>query len=134
MNNNYNLLLKTTFNLGIRKKKLSKDEKIAFIDLFNTPTKRDRITSVLGSLLDSHEILTEISEGFKHKLCDKPFLMIYGQYDPVKLLGIPKRLQKMVNNIEYNIIKGEAHFPHESSHVEMSEIIENWINKFSEIV
>lgn len=128
LNKNYNLLLKATYRFGIRKKKLSSDEKSAYLDLFDTPEKRDRIIDILGSLLDADKILNEIRDGFNSNLIDHPVLMIYGQYDPVKLLGVPKRLSKILHRPENHIVKGEAHFPHESAFLEMSSIINKWIS------
>lgn len=124
-----NFLVNGTFKYGIKTRKLTKEEKRAYKDMFNTREKRKHITHILSSLKDNETFMKKIKQGFKDTLNTKPTLLIYGEKDPVKKLGIPDRIHKLMPNSELFLIAKEGHFPHEGQPNKMCEIIHHWISK-----
>ncbi len=122
-----NLLVIVTYNFGVQSRKLTKEEKQVYFDIFNTSIKRRRITQVLGSLGKEEKFMEELKSSFENELKDMPMLLIYGENDPVNQLGIPQRIHNMVNRSKLFLIENEGHFPHEGKSLEMSALIEEWI-------
>lgn len=127
LNANTNLLVNLTFNFGIRTRKLSKEEKSVYKEMFNTRKKRKQITTILYNLKESEDFMKDIKYGFETILNTKPALLIYGEFDPVNEMGISDRIHKLLPNSELFLIDKEGHFPHEAKPKQMSNIIHQWI-------
>lgn len=126
-----NLLVHLTFNLGVMTRKLSKEEKGQYYQLYETPTKRRRITRMLYSLRAEQSFMEKLAKDFEQKWYDKPVLLMYGDKDPVHQLGIPKRIQEALQNANLHLIEGEGHFPHEGQAEKMSAGIHQWIQQLN---
>ncbi|MBX2817156.1 MAG: alpha/beta fold hydrolase [Saprospiraceae bacterium] len=122
-----NLLVRLTINKGVVTRKLQKREKQQYLNLFNSKEKRNRITEVLYSLRQSHELMRKVKNAFAAELNQKKILLIYGEQDPVTKLEIPVRMQKMLPQSELHFISKEGHFPHEGQPERMCEIIDLWM-------
>ena len=126
-----NFLVRTTFNFGVRTRKLAKIEKQEYYKMFSTKKRRKYITQMLYNLKQSEEFMKEIEQGFATILNTKPTLLIYGEKDPVHQLGIPDRIHQTMLNSELFLINNEGHFPHEGQPKQMSDIIHDWIERTS---
>ena len=124
-----NVLIHLTYNFGIRTRRLSSQEKQAYKDMFKTHHQRKAITDLLYNLKEDNNLMQHIKHGFQTQLNQKPTLLIYGENDPVREMGIANRIHKMMTNSELHLIKGEGHFPHEGQAELMCELIDTWINK-----
>ncbi|MGQ0603947.1 MAG: alpha/beta fold hydrolase [Anaerolineales bacterium] len=131
LNARTNFLLKGTVNFGIRTKKLSAEEKQQYYALHASPKRRRAICQVLHSIRAEQRLMHELKAAFENQLNCKPMLMIYGEKDPIQELGIPERIQRMVENAELHFVKGEGHFPHEAQPEFMSAIIDRWMQKLA---
>ncbi|MBO6518113.1 MAG: alpha/beta fold hydrolase [Bacteroidia bacterium] len=129
LNAHTNFLVNGTFKNGVRTRKLTKAERAEYKRMFNTPHKRRRITQMLFNLKQSEKFMKMIKRGFETTLNTKPALLIYGENDPVKKLGIADRIHALLPNSEYFLIDKEGHFPHEGQPRQMSKIIHHWIEK-----
>ncbi len=129
-NSKTNLIVRLTYKFGIMTRKLSAQEKQVYYAMFSDSPKRTRITNVLFSLKQEKEFMQSIMMGFESVINKMPMLLLYGEKDPVAELGIPHRIQKMVDNAELFLIKGEGHFPHEGQPEEMCELVSNWLEKY----
>lgn len=132
LNGRTNFLTKVTINKGVATRKLLDEEKAEYYHITADHRKRDSAIQVLSSLRKNPEFMTEIRSGFENQLNRKPTLLIYGENDPVKELGIPDRIHSMMAHAEYFVIKGESHFPHEGQPERMIEIIYQWVSKLGE--
>lgn len=128
-NANTNFLVKGTFKYGVKTRKLTKEERNEYKRMFHTHKKRKQITQMLSNLKKSEQFMLNIKEGFETVLNSKPTLLIYGENDPVKELGIADRIHQLMPNSDLFLINKEGHFPHEGQPKQMSEIIHNWISK-----
>jgi len=126
-NKRFNLLIRASYRFGIRNRKLSKDERQFYKNVFDTMEKRRLITHMLYQLKNEESLMRRIKNGFEVTLNKKPALLIYGSKDPVHELGISKRIKNMLPFSELHLIEGEAHFPHEGAPDEMARLISNWI-------
>ena len=132
LNAQTNFLVTLTYRVGIRTRKLSRQERKVYQQIFNTPSKRRRITELLFSLRQNPDFMEIVKKGFQTVLRDKPTLLIYGEQDPVTLMGITERIHQILSNSSLHLIKDEGHFPHEGQPKEMSEIISHWLKNLEE--
>jgi pimeloyl-ACP methyl ester carboxylesterase len=112
---------------GIRKRKLSKEERNVYKKMFDTRAKRRTITHLLHELVIQEELLSNIKKSLEVTFNKLPVLIIYGDKDPLTEFGIPHEIHRILPNSELHWIKGEAHFPHEGAPEEMNSIITNWL-------
>lgn len=124
-----NFLVNGTYKYGVKTRKLTKEEKGEYKRMFNTREKRKQITQMLFNLKESEQFMAKIKRGFETTLNTKPTLLIYGENDPVKKLGIADRTHRLMPNSQLFLIDKEGHFPHEGQSKGMSEIIHHWIAK-----
>jgi haloalkane dehalogenase len=124
-----NFLVNGTFKYGVKTRKLTKEERREYKLMFNTREKRKQVTQMLFNLKESEVFMKKIKQGFETTLNSKPTLLIYGENDPVKELGIADRIHQLMLNSELFLINKEGHFPHEGQSEQMSEIIHHWIEK-----
>ncbi|MEP1035044.1 alpha/beta fold hydrolase [Ekhidna sp.] len=131
LNSRTNFLTKLTLNKGVTSRRLLKEEKHEYFKMTFDSNRRNNITSVLSSLRQNPDFMNAIKNGLENQLNQKPTLLIYGENDPVNILGIPERIHKMMTNSELFLINSESHFPHEGQPERMSEIIFEWINNLN---
>lgn len=129
-----NLLVRVTFNIGVRTRKLTGEEKSEYKNIFNTREKRKRMTQMLLSLKTCDHVMQEVKKAFSEQLNHFPALLIYGEKDPVYELGIPDRIHQLMPNSELFLITNEGHFPHEGQPEKMSQIIDNWLRKIDHVI
>jgi haloalkane dehalogenase len=129
LNSNFNFLIRAMTKFGIRKRKLTKDERNIYKAMFNTKEIRRSSTALLHQLTEEEGLLSQIQKAFETTFNGIAALIIYGEKDPLTGLGIPQRINKLLPNSELHWIKSEMHFPHEGSPVEMSNIISEWMNR-----
>jgi len=127
LNAKTNFLVKFTFKYGVRTRRLSRLERAEYGLMFGTSKKRRLITQMLYNLKESETFMRKIRQGFETTLNSKPTLLIYGENDPVKKLGIADRINRLMPNSKLFLINEEGHFPHEGQPKQMSEIIHIWI-------
>jgi haloalkane dehalogenase len=128
-NTNFNFLIRAMTRFGFRKRKLTRQERNVYIQMFDTKEKRRNITHMLYELVRQEKLLIEIQTAFETFLNNIPTLIIYGEKDPLTGLGIPQRIHQLLPNSELHWIKGEAHFPHEGAPQEISSLISNWLSE-----
>jgi haloalkane dehalogenase len=131
INSNFNLLIKISTKSGFGPRKLSKEEKAVYFEMFNTKVKRRRSTMLLHELATQEALLQNIENAFDTTFKNMPTLLIYGEKDSLNKLGVPQRIKAMLNNAELHIIMGVEHFPHEGTPEEISRIIDKWITNDS---
>ncbi len=130
VNSNFNLVIKMLTSSGVKKRKMSPEEKQAYQLMFNNKRIRRISTKMLHQLVEEKQLLSEIQRAFETTFNRRPVLLIYGSDDSLSKLGIPQRIYELMPNAEMHWIEGEEHFPHEGAPEEMSNIITQWIEKY----
>ena len=121
-----NLLVQLTFRIGVPSRKLSRTELEQYLSLYASQHKRKRITQILSSLRMEEPHMKQIKDALSHELSEVPYLLIYGEKDPLTQMRVPQRIQSMVREGELHLIPGAGHFPLEGQPQLMCEIIQLW--------
>jgi haloalkane dehalogenase len=124
-NQRFNLLPRLVSRVAPRRRRLSNAERAAFNQGFPTPESRRRIQRVFRSMTESEDYLQAVEQGLS-RINHLPALLIYGQFDPVRLFGWPARFARIFPRHRSVVIKGEGHFPHEGAPEEMVAAIRDW--------
>jgi haloalkane dehalogenase len=128
-NSNFNFLIRAMTRFGIRNRKLSKEERNTYKEIFRTRITRRISTYLLHQLVKEEQLLHQIQNAFETTFNNLPVLIIYGEKDPLTIMKVPQRINGMLPNSELHFIKNEGHFPHEGDPEQMSELITGWITK-----
>jgi len=94
--------------------------------LFPTGESRDRILNLLRELLDQGPFLRGVERTLRRELSDRPALILFGQFDPVRLAGFPRRYRGIFPRHSSRVVPWEGHFPHEGSPAFMIHEITSW--------
>lgn len=129
LNTAFNILPKLTFNFGVKNRKLSSDEKRAYIKAFNTYKKRRAATKILLQLKLEDNLMQSLKASFTNTFNSTPILLMYGENDPLNELGIPKKAHQLFSNSKLVLVEGEGHFPHEGEPHFMAKQIDLWIEE-----
>ncbi len=126
LNRNLNLLRRLVSSVAPIRHRLSSRERKAYRELFPTPESRDRILDLFQELLLQQDYLKQVEQDIRDKLSDRPALIMYGQFDPVRLVGWSRRFRALFPDHQSEVIPWEAHFPHEGSPETMIREIALW--------
>jgi haloalkane dehalogenase len=126
INSNFNFLIRLSTRMGFGQRKLTREERVTYIKMFDTKEKRTRTTRLLYELTDE-SMMKKIQTAFETTFVNTPALIIYGEKDSLTALGIPQRIGTILKNSELHFIKGEKHFPHEGAPEELCNLIKKWI-------
>ena len=64
----------------------------------------------------------------REHLASKPTLILYGQFDPMRLIGGVARFRRLFPNSAVRIVSREEHFPILSSGERVGRIVHEWIS------
>jgi len=86
-------------------------ERELFKWFFSSRESRERMINLFSAVRNESEFLESLERDIQLHLKAKPVLLLYGQRDPVKIIGAPSRFQKLFQNHIYVTVDGEEHFP-----------------------
>lgn len=128
INSKFNFLIRAMTRFGIRKRKLTSEERIVYKRMFRTRSIRQTSIYLLHQLVIEENLLSQIQEALETIFNKIPTLIIYGEMDPLTAMKVPQRIHSMMPNSELYFVRGEGHFPHEGAPDEMNVIIRNWLH------
>lgn len=131
-NRRSNILPRLVSTMGPVGRRLSAQERAVYQALFPTPEARDRILTVFRELIDRSDYLAKLEADLRARFADRPALLMYGQFDPTRLVGWLKRFQGIFPRHRVRIVPREGHFPHEGSPLFMIREIRNWYQEMVE--
>ncbi len=123
-NRRFNLLPRLVSRFGGRGRRLSLDERLEYDRHFNTAERRDRVLTPLRDLRHNTTFLTTVADGLT--AMGLPVLLICGEHDPVRRVGVQSRLAATLDAATEVVIPGEAHFPHEGDPESVAGAILGW--------
>jgi haloalkane dehalogenase len=126
LNRHFNLLPWLVSTMAPVGRRLSPEERAAYRHLFPTPETRDRILLLFRQLVDNPRYLARLEADLQRHFREAPALLMFGQFDPVRLVGWVNRLQGIFPRHQVQIIPREGHFPHEGSPQSMIDAIVKW--------
>ena len=126
INREANLMVRLVSSIAPVRRRLSANEREVYQQLFASGESRDRILDLMQELLVQRDYLARVEQGIRNNLSDRPALIMYGQFDPARLVGWPGRFEGLFPNHRSAVIPWEGHFPHEGSPDAMIEEIVSW--------
>jgi haloalkane dehalogenase len=105
----------------------SRQERQALVQEFDTGEKRDRVLDLFEQMGRDVAFMRETASLVSQRLHDHPALLIYGQLDPVRLLGAASRFRRLLPRSVLRVIPREEHFPILASGERVAEIVSCWI-------
>jgi haloalkane dehalogenase len=105
----------------------SRDERAALVSEFDTPEKRDRVLELFQQMGRDVDFMNEVAALACERLRDVPTLLLYGQFDPMRLLGAVGRFRRLLPRSRVRIVPREEHFPILASGERVAEIVRAWI-------
>jgi haloalkane dehalogenase len=128
LNRRFNLLPRLVSTVAPVRRRLPADVRRTYRALFPTRESRDRILDLLRQLAWGDDFLARTEQGILHDLRSRPALLMYGQFDPVRLLGFMRRFEALFPDHRSRVIPWEGHFPHEGSPTRMIAEIGAWMD------
>lgn len=124
LNRRLNLLPRLVSRFGGRHRRLPRDERLAYDRAFDTAERRDRVLVPLRDLRNNSAFLNAVADGLSG--IGLPALLLFGEHDPVRRVGVQRRLAEILNDATDVVIPGEAHFPHEGDPESVAGAILGW--------
>ncbi len=128
-NRRMNLLPWLVSTLAPVRRRLPAEVRRTYRALFPTADSRDRILDLLRELAHRDDFLEQTEAGIRTHLRSRRALLLFGQFDPVRLLGFMKRFEGLFPNHRSRVVPWEGHFPHEGSPQVMIAEIELWMRQ-----
>lgn len=86
-------------------------ERATLVAQFDTPRKRDRILDVFAHMGWDDAFMRDAAAHAAVALADTPTLILYGQFDPMRVVGGVRRYRRLLRNHRVVIVPWEEHFP-----------------------
>lgn len=125
LNERLNLLPWLVATVAPVRRRLSRAERQAYLRAFPDAAARGRIITLLRGLVTDRSFLQQVWDGLA-RLHHLPVLLIYGQFDPVRLLGWQARFARVFPRHHRVVVPWEGHFPHEGSPATLVAAIRAW--------
>lgn len=87
---------------------------------------RDRLVDWFFAAGDDRQYLVDLEQQIGARLTNHPSLLIYGQFDPMRFLGAPRRFRQLLPRAELQYISFEEHFPVLGSARQVARVIHAW--------
>ena len=133
LNRKFNLLARLVASVApyatfeFQKRPFTPMERALLIAQFDTESKRDKITDVFTQMATQQHYLSQLDESTKSQLRDVPTLLLYGQFDAMRLIGSVTAFQETFRKSTTSIIRGEEHFPILGAGRQVAIEIRNWM-------
>src|SRR5262249_32194330 len=90
--------------------------------------QRDRIIDVFAAMGRDEAFMRATALAAREHLADKPVLLLYGQFDPMRLIGAVARFRALFRRSSVSIIPGEEHFPILASARRVASAVRSWMD------
>ena len=131
LNRRLNLMAWAVSTVAPYRNLLPKRDRILYQQFFSTPASRDRIIEVFEQLGRDDAHHARVETGIRERLGDKNVLLIFGQFDPMRILGCAARFRELFPNAHQEIIRGDEHFPILGSADAVTDAIKSWYDRLS---
>jgi len=127
VNRRFNLLPWLVATVAPLLRPFSADERAVLRAQFDTPAKRDRIIDLFEQMGRDEAFMRGAAAAARDHLAGKPALILYGQFDPMRLIGGVGRFRRVFWNHVVRIIAFEEHFPILASGERVARAVHRWI-------
>lgn len=131
LNRRFNLLPWLVATVDSLHNPLSAEDRAILTGEYDSGAKRDRILDVFAAMGRDEHFMREAAAGVTRHLADKPALLLFGQFDPVRFVGGVSRFRQMLPRSTVAIIPGERHFPILGAGEEVGETMTRWMRSIA---
>jgi len=104
-----------------------RNERRLLLEQFDTPEKRDRVIDLFEQMGRDDAFMRQAAALACERLARTPTLILYGQFDPMRLLGGVARFRRLFPNSVVRTIPFEEHFPILSSGERVARVVHDWL-------
>ncbi|MEX2208088.1 MAG: alpha/beta fold hydrolase [Myxococcota bacterium] len=102
-------------------------ERRLLVEQFDTAAKRDRVIDLFDQMGRDDAFMHQTAALARERLAKTPTLILYGQFDPMRLIGGAARFRRLFPNSVVRIIPLEEHFPILSSGERVARLVLDWL-------
>ena len=128
LNRNLNLIPWMVATLAPMWHPFSKQIRRMMTSQFDSAEKRDRLLHVFRQMGSDAGFMNQAAERAQQYFSHLPVLLLYGQFDPMRLLGSIERLRKLFTNTRTVIVAAEEHFPILGSGAKVGDAIDRFVS------
>jgi pimeloyl-ACP methyl ester carboxylesterase len=132
LNRRFNLLPWLVVTVAPWLRPFSREERAILRAQFDTPRKRERIIDVFGAMAREDAFMRHTAAQAAERLREVPVLILYGQLDPMRMLGGVSRFRRLFPRHTVRIIPLEEHFPILASGARVGQVVHEWIESLGE--
>jgi len=132
INRRFNLLAWMVATVAPWLHPFSRVERATLTREFDSPDKRDRMVDLFEHMAVDEAFMQTTAKLAGEKLRSVPTLVLYGQLDPMRLIGGARRFRKMFPNSQTVIIPKEEHFPILASGARVGATVREWMDGLPE--
>lgn len=132
LNRRFNVLPWLVANVAPLLRPFSKAERQALEREFDTPPKRDRLLDLFEQMAVDQAFLHSAAQAAKQQLSQVPALILYGQLDPMRMIGGVTRFRGLFPRSDVVIVPWEEHFPILSSGTQVGRAVRDWMRQLPE--
>jgi haloalkane dehalogenase len=127
INRKFNLLPWLVASVAPFLKPFTRDERAVLVGQFETDSQRDRVMKVFHMMGAEDGFMQRTAQRVQERLSQVPALLLYGQFDPMRLIGGVSCFSKLFDRTTVSIIPREEHFPILASGARVAQEVGAWM-------
>jgi haloalkane dehalogenase len=127
LNRKLNLLPWLVATLAPWLRPFSSAERRALTAEFDTPEKRERVLDLFQQVGKDDAFMHAAARLARERLAHAPVLILYGQLDPMRWIGGPRRFRALFPRHASAVVPAEEHFPIFASGARVGAIVHEWM-------
>ena len=129
LNRNFNLLPWLVATVAPTFHPFSREIRVEMIQQFDTYKKRDLILNIFSQMGCNTEFMSDAAKRASEHFGQKPALLLFGQFDPMRFVGAISCFKKMFPHNQVAIIPMEEHFPILGSGAQVADQIDKFVSR-----
>jgi haloalkane dehalogenase len=127
INRRFNLLAWAVATLAPLAKPFPRSERKVLVAQFDTANKRERAIDLFEHMGRDEAFMRRAASLARERLARTPALILYGQFDPMRLIGAGRRFRDIFQRSEVATISFEEHFPILASGARVARAVDAWL-------
>jgi haloalkane dehalogenase len=127
LNRRLNLLPWLVASVAPFLKPFARDERRELVREFDTRAKRERVLDLFVHMGRDDAFTQRTASAVAEQLRARPTLILYGQFDPMRMIGGAGRFRALLPNSSTAIVPFEEHFPILASGERVGRIVHEWM-------
>jgi haloalkane dehalogenase len=103
-------------------------ERRALLAPFDTPDRRDRMLDLFAAMGRDDAFMQATADAVAERLACTPTLLLYGQFDPMRVIGGVRRYATLLPRHRVCIVPWEEHFPILAEGEAVAVAVQGWLD------